>query len=102
MFRKTLLASCLLIASGSALAFDDFRSRHGVHVTPRVSITFSSGPQYDHYRPYRYAPRYVEPVYYRPHHRGHGRHHGWSHHRNDWHDDDRHERRYRDGYDYRH
>ena len=95
MFRKTLLASCLLIASGSALAFDDFRSRHGVHVTPRLSITFSSGPQYDHYRPYRYAPRYVEPVYYRHPYRGHGRHHGWGHHRDDRHHD-RHEGRHRD------
>lgn len=95
MFRKTLLASCLLVASGSALAFDDFGSRHGVHVTPRVSITFSSGPQYDHYRPYRYAPRYVEPVYDRPYYRGQGRHHGWGHQRDDW-NGDRHERRYRD------
>ena len=101
MLRKTLLASCLLIASGSALAFDDFRSRHGVHVSPGVSITISSGPQYDDYRPYRYAPRYVEPVYYRQPYRGHGRHHGWGHHRDDRHHD-RHERRYRDDRGHRH
>lgn len=76
MLRKVLLASSLLIASGSALAWDD--SRHGVNITPRVTITFGSGGHYDH-RPYVYAPRrvYSEPVYYREH-GDRGRDHGWN------------------------
>lgn len=100
MLRKTLLASCLLIASGSALAFDDFASRHGISVTPRVTISFGGGSYYDDYRPYVYAPRrvYAEPVYYRSYH-DYGRHRGWNHHRNDWrdndrYDEDRHDRRH--------
>lgn len=101
MLRKILLATSLVIASGSALAFDEYTTRHGVHVTPRVSITFSSGPSYDDYRPYRYyAPRYVEPVYYRPY-RGHGRHHGWGHHRHHRHDG-HYESRHYGHYGYRH
>lgn len=91
MLRKTLLASLLLIASGSALAFDDFGSRHGVSITPRVTISFGGGGYYDDYRPYGYAPRpvYAEPVYYRSYRGDYGRHHGWNHHRDDWRDNDR-------------
>lgn len=98
MLRKTLLASCLLIASGSALAYDDFSSRHGVRITPHLSITFGSGHydsyRHDSYRPYVYVPQrvYAAPVYYRDHHREYGHHYG-RHHRDSWRDDDRYDRR---------
>lgn len=103
MLRKTLLASCLLIASGSALAFDDFASRHGVSITPRLSITFGGGHydgyHNDGYRPYVYVPHrvYPAPVYYRDHHRGHGRYQG-GYHRDDWDGSDRHDRRRHGGH----
>lgn len=96
MLRKILIASSLVMASGSALALDEYLSK------PRVSITFSSGyPVYhhDHYREV-YVPRpvYVEPVYYSNYYyRDRGRrHHGWGHraHHDDW-DHRQHERHHR-------
>lgn len=95
MLRKILIASSLLLASGSALALDEFISK------PRVSITFGGGHHvYDHHDRYRevYVPRpvYVEPVYYNNYYyRGESRrHHGWGH-RNYQHDEWREHRQHK-------
>lgn len=108
MLRKTLLIACLLGASGSALALDEFVGRHGIRVEPRVSISFGSGHPHYGYRDTRYhdvyVPHHVQPVYYSSyyyrgeggHHYNRGRHHGWQNrdHHDRWrgydrHDDDR-------------
>lgn len=115
MLRKILIAACLISGSGSALALDQFISRHGIRVEPHVSITLGSGHHSNVYRETRhhdvyyrerhhdvYVPRpvYVQPVYHNNYYyRGHGgRHYGgrqqWQdpHHRgwrgHDRHDDD--------------
>ena len=111
MLRQTLIATFLLGASGSALALDDFLSRH--RLEPHVSITLSSGHRHDVHQPrhrevyyrdvYRdvYVPRpvYVQPVYHNSYYRSdEGRHH-WKHknkHQRQWRDydrDDHHDRR---------
>lgn len=103
MLRKTLIATFLLGSSGSALALDDFLSRH--RIEPHVSITLSSGHPYDHqtrhpevhYRDvYRdvYVPRtvYVQPVNHHSYYRvDEGRHYGKhkNKHRKSWRDYDR-------------
>lgn len=89
MLRKTLIATFLLSASGSALALDDFLSRH--RIEPHVSITLSTGHHNDVYRETRhrevyyrdvyrdvYVPRpvYVQPVYYNYYRQDEGRHYG--------------------------
>lgn len=112
MLGKTLIASCLLVASSAALAGHDYVSGRVIRVEPSLSLSFSSGNHHNgfrvlyesggrHYwthsdyypRDVIYVPRpvYVEPVYYgdrgRHHRRGHHRHHDWHpHHRHhDWH-----------------
>lgn len=107
MLRKILIASSLILASGSALAMDQYSK-------PRVSITFNSGyPDYghrDHYRevyvPYRqvYTPRpvYVQPIYYNNYYRGENRGHGWGHrdaYRDEWREHKQHERHHRQYHD---
>ena len=104
MLRKLLIASSLLVASGSAMAWDEYGSK------PRVSITFSSGPVYDHHDRYRYRevyvprPVYVEPVYYNNHYyRDEGRrHHGWGHRarHDDWREHKWHKRHHRKHHDH--
>ncbi len=114
MLRKTLMAACLLIASGSAVAeHNNYGYGRAVTVEPSVSISYSSGryndstrilyetggssylPRCD-YRPRDviYAPRpvYVQPVYYNNYYRGGG------HHR-DWHDRDDRDRGHGRGHD---
>ena len=111
MLRKTLITACLLVASGSAMAIDEFVSRHGI--APRVSITFGGGHHDYGYRDTRYHDVYmprpvrVQPIYYTNYYReDSGRHHGWRNHDNqhsgwrghdrydddDYDDDDRHHR----------
>lgn len=100
MLRKTLIATCLLIASGSVLANDNYAPRHGTSITPRVSITFGGGPNYGyrdtHYQN-AYAPRpvHVQSVYNsNNYYRGNGnegRHHGQDNYRSEWRGDDRHD-----------
>lgn len=112
MLRKILIASTLLMASGSALAIDQIISK------PRVSITFGGGNNdhyhHDQYRevrevyvPYRevyrevYVPRpvHVQPVYYNNYYRGESRrHHGWGHrnaHHDEWKEHKKHKRHHR-------
>lgn len=104
MLRKLLIASSLLVASGSASALDQYLSK------PRVSITFSSGPDYvyrDHYREV-YVPRpvYVEPVYYNNYYyRGNSRRHYGHHdsHHDEWREHKKHKyhhRKYHHDYDH--
>ena len=87
MLRKILIASSLVLTSGTALALDEFISK------PRVSITFGGGHQnYGHHETrYRevYVPQpvYVQPNYYNNYYRGEGGHHG------EWREQ-RHQRRY--------
>lgn len=105
MLRKILIASSLLLASGSALALDEILTK------PRVSITFGGGHHdYGYQNHYRevYVPRpvHVRPIYYNNYYRGESRrHHGWGHrdvHRDEWREHkrhkrhERHERRYHD------
>lgn len=76
MLPKILIASSLVLASGSALALDEFISQ------PRVSITFGGGGHHEYghsvtrYREV-YVPRpvHVQPVYYDNYYRGQNRHH---------------------------
>ena len=109
MLRKLLLAGCLLVVSGSALALDQYISK------PRVSITFGSGYQdHDHhhrevyvpyrevYVPYRevYVPQrvYVEPVYYNNYRGDSRRDHGWNQrdaHHDEWKEHKKHKRHHR-------
>lgn len=77
MLRKILIASSLVLASGSALALDEFISQ------PRVSITFGGGHQdYGHsvtrYQEV-YVPRpvHVQPTYYNNYYQGQGSHGEW-------------------------
>lgn len=107
MLRKILIASSLLLASGSALALDEFISK------PRVSITFGGGHHdYDHHDQYRevYVPRpvHVQPIYYQPvysnnYYRGNSRgHHGWSQrdaHHDEWREHRQHKRHHRKHHD---
>lgn len=107
MLRKVLIASSLLLASGSALALDEFISK------PRVSITFGGGHHdYDHHDQYRevYVPRpvHVQPIYYQPvysnnYYRGNSRgHHGWSQrdaHHDEWREHQQHKRHHRKHHD---
>ncbi len=107
MLRKILIASSLLLASGSALALDEFISK------PRVSITFGGGHHdYDHHDQYRevYVPRpvHVQPIYYQPvysnnYYRGNSRgHHGWSQrdaHHDEWREHQQHKRHHRKHHD---
>lgn len=106
MLRKILIASSLLLASGSALALDEFVSK------PRVSITFGGGHQnYGHHdTQYRevYVPRpvHVQPIYYNNYYRGESRrHYGWSPrevHHDEWREHRqprRHQRKYYDEHD---
>lgn len=102
MLRKILIASCLIIASGSALANHDYVAGRVVRVEPSFSISFGGGRHHDGFRvlyesggrqywthsDYRprnviYVPRpvYVEPVYYENYYAGPGYRRGWSHHR---------------------
>lgn len=112
MLRKTLIATFLLSASGTALALDEFLSRH--RIEPQVTITLGSGHHNNVYRDthhrevyyrdvYRevYVPRpvHVQPVYYNVYSRqDEGRRH-WKHknkHHKEWRDydrDDHHDRR---------
>lgn len=85
MLRKILIASSLVLASGTALALDEFPR-------PRVSITFGAGHQdYGHadysHSGYSYSvphyqevyvprPVHVQPIYYNNYYRGQGRPHG--------------------------
>lgn len=101
MLGKLLIASSLLVASGSVMALDE----------PRVSITFGGGHHvYDHRDHYRYRevyvprPVYVEPVYYNNYYyRGDSRRHqGWGHraHHDDWRDHRQHKRHHRKHHDH--
>lgn len=102
MLRKILIASSLLLASGSALAIDQYISK------PRVSITFGGGhhdyDQHDYYREV-YVPRpvHVQPIYYNNYYRGEGRpHHGWSQrnvHHDEWREHRQHKRHHRKYHD---
>lgn len=105
MLGKLLIASSLLVASGSVMALDEYISR------PRVSITFGGGHHvYDHRDHYRYRevyvprPVYVEPVYYNNYYyRGDSRRHqGWGHraHHDDWRDHRQHKRHHRKHHDH--
>lgn len=95
MLRKTLIAACLVSASGSVLAVDQHGSRHGGIHAPRVSITLGGGHYDDSYREaphhdvYVARPVHVQPVYhnryyYRPSHSG------WRDDRDDHHERRRH------------
>lgn len=98
MLRNTFIAVGLLSISGSALALDEFLSRH----KPQVSITIGSGHHNHHNHVYRetrhhdvyyrdtyrhdvYVPRpvHVQPIYYtdRHYYQRNDRHHGGHHHK---------------------
>lgn len=104
MLRKILIASSLVLISGTALALDEFIPQ------PRVSITLGGG-HHDYGHPatrYRevYVPRpvHVQPIYYNNYYRGESRrHHGQRDvYRDEWREQkqhqrhERHERRYHD------
>lgn len=70
MLRNTVIAACLLSASGSVLAVDEHVSRHGERHAPRISVTLGGGhhnygyrdvPHHDVYVP---RPVHVQPVYH--------------------------------------
>jgi len=108
MLRTLLIATALLTASGSALAYDRGYGRV-VQVEPQFSISFgtrhhdgfrvlyeSGGSHYWTHTPYRPSHVIVLPP---PHHRvKHVYHHyddrgGWDKHRKHWRDDRRDDRR---------
>lgn len=83
MLRKTLVSACLLIASGSALANDQYVSGHGVQLTPRVSITLGGGHINGGYSQNNYArphsdyvppPAHAQPIHYNNNYRENKRH----------------------------
>lgn len=95
MLRKVfLMSACLLIASGSALANDEYVSGHGIQLTPRVSITLGGGhynggySENNYARPHsEYAPRqaHVQPVHYSNYYReNERRHQGQGNYRSEW------------------
>jgi hypothetical protein len=102
MLRKLIIAASLLAASGSALAYDDFRHGRVISVEPSFSISFGSrhhdgyrilyesgGQRYWHHS--HSYPRHTYIVPSHSVHYGYGHYqHGWKHHR----DDDRYERRH--------
>lgn len=102
MLRKILIATGLLIASGSALANHDYVAGRIVRVEPSYSTSLGSGRHHDGFRvlyqsggqqywthsDYRprnviYVPRpvYVEPVYYQNYYAESDYQRGWNHHR---------------------
>lgn len=98
MLRNTVIAACLLSASGSVLAVDEHVSRHGERHAPRVSITLGGGHHNDSYREaphhdvYVARPVHVQPVYHNTYYyRQHGGgHHRWQNkHHGGWRDYDR-------------
>lgn len=104
MFRKCLIATALVVASGSAFAYDDHGYGRVVSVEPHVSFSFGSGRHdgfrvvyesgdrhYWTYSPYHPGPVIVVPPPHRVHHIHHyvpkHKHHH-KHHPRHWRDDD--------------
>lgn len=106
MLRHTLIATCLLIASGSAVAYDNYGPRHGVNNSPPISISFGLGSSNydvsDRHNQNVYVPRHAQPVYNNSHYRGDGaRYQQRSDHRNEWRNTERHNYGVRNNRDYR-
>lgn len=95
MLRQTLIATCLLIASGSAMAYDNHGPRHGANNSSPVSISFGLGSSNygysDRHNQNVYAPRHAQPVYNNSHYRGdEARYQQRDNNRNKWRDNERH------------
>lgn len=100
MVHKALIATCLLIASGSVMASDGYVAGRVLRVEPSFSISFGGGHHnsgfrvlyetggqhywtHSNYRPHDviYVPRpvHVQPVYYDNYYRGdRGHYNGWG------------------------